>query len=178
MQQCQICCNPAYRNMILRRVVAILKGRANKVILSRRVISMVLIIYWRCMVARWSRIIITRLLWGLAGIHALVPFPSMPRSRIVNKTTAMCLTGKVIKLPTTNLWAKRRRVLVWRPGVIHRVITGHLMITFGQTIKIIIAVMKTMSMTLPIITRTILAVKIASLPIWASHCQKAGGLCP
>ncbi len=43
------------------------------------------------------------LLWGLAGIHALVPFPSMPLSRIVNKTTAMCLTGKVIKLPTTNL---------------------------------------------------------------------------
>lgn len=40
---------------------------------------------------------------GLAGIHALVPFPSMPLSRIVNKTTAMCLTGKVIKLPTTNL---------------------------------------------------------------------------
>ena len=40
---------------------------------------------------------------GLAGIHALVPFPSMPLSRIVNKTTAMCLTGKAIKLPTTNL---------------------------------------------------------------------------
>lgn len=50
-------------------------------------------------------------------------------------------------------------------GVIRRVITGHLTITFGQTIKIIIAVMKTISMTLPIITRTILAVKIAFLPI-------------
>ncbi|MFP1527342.1 fimbria/pilus outer membrane usher protein [Escherichia coli] len=46
-----------------------------------------------------------------------------------------------------------------------RVIIGHLMITFGLTIKIIIAVMKTMLMTLPIITRTILAVKIAFLPI-------------
>lgn len=44
-------------------------------------------------------------------------------------------------------------------GVIRRVIIGHLMITYGQTIKIIIAVMKTISMTLPIITRTILAVK-------------------
>lgn len=50
-------------------------------------------------------------------------------------------------------------------GVIRRVIIGHLMITYGQTIKIIIAVMKTISMTLPIITRTILAVKIAFLPI-------------
>jgi ABC-type nickel/cobalt efflux system permease component RcnA len=55
--------------------------------------------------------------------------------------------------------------MFWRPGVIRRVIIGHLMITYGQTIKIIIAMMKTISMTLPIITRTILAVKIASLPI-------------
>lgn len=36
---------PGVSKYDLRRVVAILKGRANKVILSRRVISMVLIIY-------------------------------------------------------------------------------------------------------------------------------------
>lgn len=51
------------------------------------------------------------------------------------------------------------------PGVIRRVITGRLTIMCGQIIKIIIVVIKTMSMTLPIITRMILVAKIAFPPI-------------
>lgn len=50
-------------------------------------------------------------------------------------------------------------------GVIRRVITAHLTIMCGQIIKIIIVVIKTMSMILPIITRMILVAKIAFPPI-------------
>ncbi len=56
-------------------------------------------------------------------------------------------------------------------------ITGHLTITFGQTIKIIIAVMKTMSMTLPIITRIILVAKNSFSANMSQSLPEGWGVC-
>ncbi len=98
------------------------------------------------MVARWLRIIITRSLWGLAGIRigAISVDATKSHSKQDNGDVFDGQSYQIAYNKFVSQTSTRFGLAAWRySSRDYRTFN----VTFGQTIKIIIAVMKTMSMT-------------------------------